>query len=734
MQEAADQHNVDDVKDDSISDDELKDIVPEGWTNAPSLMDLKADLEEAKPAHDIQTAKIKEWLDNLNISGSAAIKRVAGQSSVQPKLIRKQAEWRYAALSEPFLTTPDIFKIRPVTWEDKEAARQNSLVLNSQFNTKMDKVALVDEYVRAAVNEGTVITKLAWVSEEEEYEEEVPIMEFRENPEMAELHEELHALMENDPTGYKHEVPEELRMAHEASMEMGAPLEGNITGYETVKKTRMLKNHPVVEVCDYRNIIPDPTCGADFTNAKFIVHSYESSQAELQKAELYSNLKHTNAGDQSPLNDPDHDTEAAPDFVFKDKARKRKIVYEYWGYWDVKGNGELLPIVAAWIGNTLIRLEESPCPDKELPFVFTPTMPVKDSIYGEPDGELLKDNQKIIGAVTRGMVDLLGKSANGQIGSMKGALDPANKRKLETGQDYQYNGAIDPRMAFFQHTYPDIPVSAQWMIQHETIDAESMTGVKAFSEGLSSGALGDVATGIKGVLDSAAKRETGILRRLAGGMIKVGRKIIALNAELLDDEEIIRLTNENFVAVRRDDLKGYFDLSMEISTAEADNIKAQELAMMLQTLGPSTDFGLVKKVLIDIARLRKMPSLAEDLEQYAPQADPMDQEIKQLEIEKLKAEIEEISSRTVDNYAEAQLDEAKAGTEQAKANHLKSMSDKADLDFVEQESGVTQERNKEKLGTQAEANKGLKQFEHDLKMQDDTGTKLKEWLNGNNAK
>ena len=100
----------------------------------------------------------------------------------------------------------------------------------------------------------------------------------------------------------------------------------------------------------------------------------------------------------------------------------------------------------------------------------------------------------------------------------------------------------------------------------------------------------------------------------------------------------------------------------------------------------------------------------------------------------LKAEIEEISSRTVDNYAEAQLDEAKAATEQAKATHLKSMSDKTDLDFVEQESGVTQERNKEKLGTQAEANKGLKQFEHDLKMQHDTGTKLKEWLNGNNAK
>lgn len=73
---------------------------------------------------------------------------------------------------------------------------------------------------------------------------------------------------------------------------------------------------------------------------------------------------------------------------------------EYWGYWDYDNTGIAEPFVATWVGNVLIRMEISPFPDGELPFVVIPHMPVRRSIYGEPDGELLIDNQKIIGAIT----------------------------------------------------------------------------------------------------------------------------------------------------------------------------------------------------------------------------------------------------------------------------------------------------------------------------------------------
>jgi len=63
-------------------------------------------------------------------------------------------------------------------------------------------------------------------------------------------------------------------------------------------------------------------------------------------------------------------------------------------------------------------------------------------------------------------------------------------------------------------------------------------------------------------------------------------------------------TNE-FVAIRRDDLAGEYDLKLSISTAEEDDNKAKEMAFMLQTLGNKVDFSIVLKILINIARLRK---------------------------------------------------------------------------------------------------------------------------------
>ena len=77
-----------------------------GWKNPPTLSILKQDLTNATPIHDTQTAKIAEW--ERYRKGKTLTPKGEGQSKIQPKLIRKQAEWRYAALSEPFLSTPDI--------------------------------------------------------------------------------------------------------------------------------------------------------------------------------------------------------------------------------------------------------------------------------------------------------------------------------------------------------------------------------------------------------------------------------------------------------------------------------------------------------------------------------------------------------------------------------------------------------------------------------------------------
>lgn len=699
------------------------------WKNPPSLLQLKQDFQDAKPAHDLQKSKVSVWLDNLNVTGSAKIETPKGNSKIVPKLIRKQAEWRYPALSEPFLSTDDVFNVNPVTWEDKKAAEQNQLVLNHQFNTKLNKTTFIDEYVRTAVDEGSVIVRVGWEFEEEEYEGMFPVVEYRVNPELAQLHDQLAQMLSESPSQYETDVPEELKQAHELTLENGAPIEAVVLGQRKEKRTRTVKNHPTVEVCDHRNVLVDPSCHGDLSKAGFVIYSFESSVSQLSKEKKYKNLDQINIEGSSPLGDPDH---AGPDnpnnFNFADKARKKFVVYEYWGFWDIDGTGLVKPIVASWVGNVMVRLEENPFPDKKIPFVVAQYLPKRKSIYGEPDGELLEENQKIIGAVTRGMIDIMGRSANGQTGIRKDMLDTTNRRKFDKGQDYEFNANVDPRQGVFMHTYPEIPNSAQFMLQLQNMEAESLTGVKSFSQGVGAQSLGDVAAGIRGALDAASKRELGILRRLGAGIVEIGRKIISMNAEFLSEKEVIRITNEEFVTVRRDDLPGEFDLKLSISTAEEDNNKAQELAFMLQTMGNNMDPAMSRMILADIAKLRKMPELAQKIEAYQPQPDPMQQQMQQLQLQLLQAQVAVEQAKAQKLMADAGLSGAKVGTESAKAQHLKSDADLKNLDFVEQESGVKQERDLQKAGEQARSQAQLKLMDHQMKREDHKVDLLKEYI------
>ena len=653
------------------------------WENAPKVADLKADYTEALPAHQLQLAKVRTWTDNLNIEGSAKIAKRTGRSAVAPKLIRKQAEWRYAALSEPFLSTDDVFNVEPITFEDKASAIQNQLVLNNQFNTKIKKNRFIDEFIRAAVDEGTVIVRVGWDYEDKIVEVEQPIME---------------EIQIQDPM-----------MAAQMAAQGMPPVEQIQIGTEMVEETQIIKNCPTLEVCNIDNVLVDPTCKGDLEKAQFLIYSFETDLSDLKKDGRYTNLDKINVSGNSLLSEPDHhSTMEEAVFNFKDKPRQKFVAYEYWGYWDINKTGIVEPIVATYVGDTIIRMESNPFPDQKIPFVMAQMLPKRNSSYGEPDGALLEDNQKIVGAVTRGMIDIMGRSANGQLGIRKDALDVTNRRKYERGLDYEFNAQVDPRQAFHMGAYPEIPKSAETMIGLQNQEAESLTGVKAFSSGLSGQALGNTATGIRGTLDATSKRELGILRRLATCISEAGRKILAMNAEFLSEEETIRITNDEFVQVRRDDLAGNFDLRLTISTAETDNEKAQELAFMLQTMGNSMDPSMGQMLLEEIAMLRKMPALAKRIKEYQPQPNPLEEERATLEVELLRAQVANENAKAQENQVDVQL-------KMAKTRNLESKSDTEYLAFLERESGADVDKELQKKDFDRRAQLDLKAADGMLK-------------------
>lgn len=672
------------------------------WAKEPSLQDLKYDYESARNSHRVFVENLDRWNDLRDVKGKYAPKKRTGRSAVQPKLIRRQAEWRYPALTEPFNSSNKLFQVRPVTFEDAAAARQNEIVLNWQFRTKINRVKFIDDYIRSGVDEGTVFVRVGWKRVTKKVTEEVKVfthyaIDPELSPEDAEALEEFQMAAQlklDNPREFDETATEEMKAAVELFEETAeATIAVHEGKFESVETEEVIENRPEVTVFNPKNVMVDPSCEGDLDKAKFAILSFETCKADLQKEGLYKNLDKIVWNDVTPATEHEHSTTTPEEFNFRDPERRRVVAYEYWGFHDIDGSGELVPIVATWVGSTIIRMEKNPFPDQKIPLVVATYIPVKRELTGEPDAELLEENQAVLGALMRGMIDLLGRSANSQQAWAKGSLDPMNRRRFQEGEDYEFNPQSHPQNAYMQHKYPELPQSALIMANSQNNEAEALTGVKSFSGGMSGEAYGEVAAGIRGVLDAASKRELSILRRFAQGIIDIGKKIISMNQVFLSEEEVIRVTNEEFVTIRREDLQGNFDLETDITTAEMEEQKTQDLAFMLQTMGPNMPMELSGKLLAEIADRKRMPDLAQEIRNFRPEPDPLEQKIKELEIARLEREIAKLESETVENYADAKKKESEAIRNQ--------------VDAIEQETGTKHARDLEMSKAQARGNQDL---------------------------
>lgn len=680
------------------------------WKNEPKLKDLKSDFAECKQFNERHFRRVDEWLKSLK--GDSPVgepkRGERPRSRVQPKLVRKNNEWRYAALSEPFNNTPELFRVLPVTFDDVTAAKQNELLLNSQVRSHMSLTTIVDKAVREFVDTGTVILKSSWKREMGEVEEVEPLFAFRpvmneeELQQYTEQYNQIANLVQNEPDSYS-KLDEALKAGFEYTVDQGTGMvfAATPTGeYTSNVVQKPIKNHPYAEVCRYNDIYVDPTCTTEIKDAKFVIHRFTSSIADLKKDSRYEYAKDIKQEDLNYLTQADeefHRETNGHDFNFNDMPRKKVTVLEYWGYWDINGDGSLLPIVVAWVGNKIIRMEENPYPDGKPPFVCAAYLPERNSIYGVPDAELISDNQSIVGAITRGALDLMAKSSNGQIGFKRGWLDDTNQQKFNRGEDYEYTPEVGhPAEAVYRHEYATIPSSVEWMISSQILDAESVTGVKAFGlGGITGEGLGETAAGARIVTDAAAQRTTAIMRRLGTMFEELGRKFISMNAVYLDEEEVVRITNSTFVPIRKDDLSGNFDLKISVATSDDDAARAQDLAFMYQT-SVSQMPQLAQMMLAEYARLKRMPEFAKEIENFSPEPDPLLQEERMAEIELKKAQAALLMAQAKEAETKAGLNQFKAGESEAKTSKVAAEAEAASLDNYERMSGEAQAREEAK--------------------------------------
>jgi len=622
-----------------------------------ALLDsLKTDLDASEQMRSNHEAKRQQWANEHD--GKPYGNEEDGKSKIISRDIKKQSEWLHASLIAPFVSSTDIIKASPVTWEDKTAAKQNEIVLNTQFCRQFNRYNFMTKAVKVLDREGTVVVKTGWDYEYEDEEIEIEAIGI-------------------DEDGYE------------------------FITKETMTITKTTKSQPTAIVCRNEDIFIDPTCQDDIDNCQFVIHRYETDISTLKSDGRYKNLDKINVNLDSD-SDATYSTEDTTRFRFEDDPRKKLLVYEYWGNYDVNEDGIAEPIICTWIDDTIIRLQSNPYPDKKPPFIITAFNSIPFQLFGESNAEILSDMQKVKTAILRGIIDNMAQSNNAQKGVRKGALDSRNLKLYKKKQNFEFNGSPND---FWDGSYNQIPGSAFDVLAMMDNNIESVTGVKSFSSGLNAGSLGNTATGARGTLDATSTRKLNLVRNIAENLIKpLLRKWMAYNSKFLGEEEIVRLTNDEFVEIKRDDLSGKIDIDIQVSTAEDNAAKSQELAFMLQTLGPSAEPHERRMIQAEIATLRGMPDLANSLLTYKPDPEVVKQQQaehqiemdrRRLENKKLEAEINglyksaiEDEADSAEKYSQAKHKIAQTKKLEAEISLIESKKDMQDLDFIKTDEQV----------------------------------------------
>ena len=638
------------------------------------LSALKKDLQAASTFREDEDIKIARRVSEYQ--GKPYGNEQKGKSAIVSLDIKRQSEWAHAALVDPFVGASDVIKCTPVTWEDREAARQNELLLNTQFCRQFDRYNFMTNAIKVLDMEATCVIQTGWEYEDEQVEVEREIVEV------------------DEITGEEY------------------------IAIESIEETKVLTNRPTAVVRRNEDVYVDPTCMGDHDKMQFVIVRYETDLSTLKQDGRYKNLDKIQVGSEDANSHDDYETKYSKisSFTFEDNPRKKMVMYEYWGNYDINDDGIAEPIVCAWVGSTVIRLELNPYPDKKPPFIIVPFNKIPFEIYGESNADLISDNQKIKTAITRGIIDNMNQSNNGMIGIKKGALDPGNREKFMKGKPFEFNGSPND---FWQGSFNNIPGSAFDMLALMNNEIESITGIKSFSGGITGSSLGGTATGARGALDATSTRRLNIVRNIAENLVKpLMRKWMAYNSEFLEESEVVRITNEEFVEVRRDDLAGKIDIDITVSTQEDNAARAQELGFLLQTLGSSLPFDMTRMIMAEIAKLSKLPTLEKQILEYKQEPDPVQQKMQELQLAKLEAEIQRLKADAMNKIASSQENDAdreekmaQAMLKRAQARKAESEADMLDITYLKIDEQIDEQTALEKDLLKFEMEMERKQFD-----------------------
>ena len=485
--------------------------------------------------------------------------KLSSRSSIVSRDIYAAVKWIMPSLMRIFFGSEDVVSIKGRTVEDDRQAEIMQKLINFQIQRENPGFLLFYKWMEEALIVGYGVLKAYWVRETK-------------NDEITEV-----------------VALEELQLLQNAKnvQIVSADLLENGEYYRVrYKVNRLLKNKPVLEVIHPSEFIFDPNAKT-IKDSPFVAHrkivtvdylrrrakeGWYDAKAVEEAAKTASSIEQTIDSVTSYLQPYRYDyTETT------DEARNKVLLYECYTKLDVNGDGLLEDVIVTVANNQILRVQQNIYGRPPF-FVIVPNIEPYQ-IVGTGLAEILEDIQDLKTAIKRQLLVSIGLNNDPKMFINEEAVeieDIINDRSF-----IRIRGNIPPTQAVYPYPHRPADATSFSFLEYMEVEKENTVGVTRYSQGLDSRSLNKTATGISLIMQASTQRIELIARSFAEtGIKELFEFLVELNQRFIDQETVIRLTNETLV-IRPDDIKGEFDLIVNAGVGLAAK---ETLLKNLQTL------------------------------------------------------------------------------------------------------------------------------------------------------
>lgn len=261
-----------------------------------------------------------------------------------------------------------------------------------------------------------------------------------------------------------------------------------------------------------------------------------------------------------------------------DDARAEVTLYECYTKIDWDNDGVLEDMIVTIVDDVILRVEPNYMGRHPF-FAISPTKDPHRIWVKRSYAELIGELQDLKVALTRQIVQNIALTNDPKMILAEDAINI---------DDYVKGRAVIRKKA--NHAMQDVAMSmpvnqlspyTYQFLEYIESQKENRTGITRYNQGLDASTLNKTASGINAIMGASTQRLELIARMFAEtGVYELFRFMIGLNQKFIDQETVIRLTNQQ-LAISPDDLQGNFDLVVNAGISIASKESTQ---MMLQSM------------------------------------------------------------------------------------------------------------------------------------------------------